>query len=195
MAFVTIPMALLTLASIGGALVLITTGAVQLILPALLGLAFGLVLVYGVDRMTVRFDSVAVNLVSTGRTAPGRLIGLASGALPVAAILAWLYLCLRVAVAAGDAGHVLVVWLTSYGVATGPWSLHALWAGSDRRTVCGIRAYAGHLAYWTLSLLVLGFGVSMPIATVAMAWPTILPLVVGALLATADRDALRNVRI
>ena len=87
------------------------------------------------------------------------------------------------------------IWLWSYGVALWPWTLYALAIHGDRRTLCGIRAYAGHLAYWLLSATVLLAGAPLPLGVMTMAAPAALPVIVGLLLAIADRDALRNVRV
>jgi hypothetical protein len=87
------------------------------------------------------------------------------------------------------------LWLWSYGVATGPWTGFALHAGRDRRTLCSIRAYAGHLGYWLFSFLVLLCNAPVAVAALVMLLPAILPITVGWLLAVANRDSLRNVRI
>ncbi len=194
MGVVTIPMALLSIAAALAALWAAISGDGSLVAIAAAAFAAGLALALVFERLSILLDGQAWTILGRSGRGAGMAMGVASATLPILALLAWQFGCF-IGIAQGAAGHPVVRWLLSYGVATGPWTLLALRIGSDRRTLCGIRAYAGHLGYWLLSILVLGFGVSADVAVWAMPLPAILPLIVGTLLAVADRDSLRNVRI
>lgn len=116
-------------------------------------------------------------------------------AVPVLVILVAEILCLRLVLGSDTSLHRLLVWLWGYGVATAPWTLFALRVGRFRRTLVGIRAYAGHVALWLFSILVLWLHVTADVATAAMLVPAILPFAVGLLLALADREAIANVHV
>jgi hypothetical protein len=194
MGVVTLPMALLTVASIGGGLWLLVAGPS---LPVVLGIpasAAGLAIAWGLERLVALFDDAAISARARHGSAAGQCVALACGIVPMLVVIAWEYECLRAFVIPAPPATAIAAWLWSYGVATGPWTLFAQLVGSDRRTLCGIRAYAGHLAYWLLSAAVLA-GAPPALGLLLMVLPAALPVTVGTLLAVADRQALRNVRI
>ena len=195
MGLVTIPMAVMTVGSAVGAVALLMMGAWQ---PVLIGMvAFVACLAFApvLEQLVVMIDTVTVRTLERRGRLPARLIAIASGSIPMIALLAWEIGCFRyLATFRSDLPHGLL-WLWSYGVATGPWTVFALRVSRFRRTLCGIRAYAGHLAYWLLSIAVLGIGLGWGMTIAVMALPAILPFIVGMLLALADRDALTNVRV
>lgn len=195
MGVVTIPMALLTLASAAAALWLLATGTIMLVLAGVLALVVGLVLAWATDRAAEAAEDLAMAVRRRCGAVLGQVAALACGIAPMAVLLGWEYAVFaHIVQPRVVTGAAIAAWLFSYGVATVPWTVHAQLVGSDRRTLCGIRAYAGHLGYWLLGLAV-AFGASLPMALATMALPAILPVTVGALLAVADREALRNVRI
>lgn len=194
MGVVTIPMALLSVGAVLAMLWLTVSDGGLLVAIAIVAFAAGLGLALVFERVCILLDAQAwATQRRSGRRA-GLAVGMVSAALPMVALLIWQFACFIVIVQGSD-DHLGARWLLSYGVATGPWTLFALRIGSDRRTLCGIRAYAGHLGYWLLSILVLAFGWQAGVAVWVMPLPAILPLIVGTLLAVADRDSLKNVRI
>ncbi|WP_174297880.1 hypothetical protein [Sphingomonas bacterium] len=195
MGLLTIPMALLSAGSAVAGLVLAARGHWPPVLLGLAALLFWLVLARPLEALVVRIDDAANLSQDRGRHRLARAIAVASGAVPVAVILAAEVLCLR-AVLASDAGsHPLLVWLWGYGAATAPWTLFAQRVGRFRRTLVGIRAYAGHVAMWLFSILALWLHAPAGAVAAAMLVPAILPFTVGLLLALADRDAIANVRV
>jgi hypothetical protein len=195
MGLVTIPMAILSVASVAGGLWLLATGIWA---PVLWGLSAAIacaLLARALERAVVAIDDAAAQ--SLARQAPGRarLIAILSGGLPVAIIFYWEYACFFSMLSASDKAPVWALWLWSYSIATGPWTLLAVRISRFRRTLCGIRAYAGHLAYWLLSFGVLIANAPLALIAASMAIPAILPFTVGTLLALADREALTNVRV
>ncbi len=193
MGLVTLPMAFLTLASIVGGVVLIATGNAAVVLWGILAFAVCVCLAPVLERFVVLIDEAAIRGRAASAHSRSRLAAIASGALPMFVILGWELACFRYLRPPGP--PAVWSWLWSYGVATTPWTVFALWVSRFRRTLCSIRAYAGHLAYWLLSALVLFAGMPLAGAATIMLIPAILPFVVGMLLAVADRDALSNVRI
>lgn len=195
MGLVTIPMAIMSVASVLGGLGLLSLGEWQLVLVG--ALAFGVCLAFApiLEQLVVAIDEMTVRTLERGYQSWARLIAVASGSVPMVAILAWEIACFdRLTASRADLPRI-ILWLWSYGIATGPWTAFAMRVSRFRRTLCGIRAYAGHLAYWLLSLSVFGLGLSLHIAAPLMILPAILPFAVGMLLALADRDALTNVRV
>ena len=186
-------MALLSVASVLGAVALLLSGAWMVVVAGIGAIVVGLLIAYLLEFVVKALDAASLAVMERRGRRAGRFVGLLSGILPMLVILGWEYACLTRIMAAPARPELL--WFWSYGVATAPWTIFAQRVGSDQRTMCGIRAYAGHLAYWLLSALVLIGHVSHPIALAAMLLPAILPITVGTLLATADREALRNVRI
>jgi hypothetical protein len=194
MGMVTVPMALLSVASVAALLWLMVSGGGLLVAIAIVAFAAGLGLALVFERVCILLDAQAWTTLKRDGRGAGMAVGIVSSTLPMMALLAWQYACF-IGVAQGAGDHPFARWLLSYGLATGPWTLVAVRIGSDRRTLCGIRAYAGHLGYWLLSTLALGAGLPAGIAALAMPLPALLPLIVGTLLAVADRDSLKNVRI
>ena len=193
MGMATIPMALLSVAGVICGAILLVTGGGAVVGTGLLACAAGILLAYLLEFVVTFLDSAALAVLTKFGRRAGRLVGLLSGILPMVVILGWEYFCLTHIMT--SPGNRMLLWGWSYGVAIGPWTIFALGVGSDRRTMCSIRAYAGHIAYWLLSISLLVLHLPTPIALAVMALPTILPITVGTLLATADRAALRNVRI
>jgi hypothetical protein len=195
MGFVTIPMAILSVASLAGGAWLLAIGAWRLVLLSVA--PFGLCVLMSplLEQLIVYIDHAAAVALGRHDRGQARLIAIVSGALPVLVILAWEYGCFRAIMSTSFGVPVTASWLWSYGVATGPWTLLAARVSRFRRTLCGIRAYAGHLAYWLLSFEVLIVGASPVVGAASMLLPAILPFTVGLLLALADRDALTNVRV
>jgi hypothetical protein len=195
MGLVTIPMALLSLASLVGGLVLLVSGAW---VPVVVGMvAFGVctLLVPALERLVVAIDDAAIRTLRQRGRGAAMPFAMASGGVPMAVLLCWEFACFAHFSSGYPGDHGIALWMWSYGIATGPWTAFALRVSRFRRTLCGIRAYAGHLAYWLLSILVFGVGLSPAAALPAMLLPAILPTAVGMLLAIADRDALTNVRV
>lgn len=195
MGFVTIPMALLTIGSVAGGIVLLATGHGMLVLWGLAALAVGIAIARPLERIVVTIDEAAVRSKMSRNASFAMPIAILSGALPMIVVLGWEVACFQVFRMKGGDAPEWARWLWSYGAATGPWTIFALRVSRFRRTLCSIRAYAGHLGYWLLSVLVLFGHLPVAAAAVAMALPAILPLIVGTLLAVADRDALSNVRV
>jgi hypothetical protein len=195
MGLVTIPMAILSIASLAGGLWLLAMGMWPPVLWGVVAFTICALLAPLLEQLVVTIDDAAAQSLARREQYRAKLIAILSGGLPVAIILAWEYACFRVTLSAAHEAPVAVLWVWSYGVATGPWTLLAARVSRFRRTLCGIRAYAGHLAYWLLSFSILAAGTPSAVALATMAIPAILPFVVGMLLALADRDALTNVRV
>lgn len=193
MGLATIPMALLSVVSVISGVALLLSGAWMVVVGGIAAFVVGLIVAALLEYLVKGLDAAALAVLERRGRRAGRIVGLLSGILPMLVVLGWEYLCLTRIMATQARPELL--WFWSYGVATGPWTIFAQYVGSDQRTSCGIRAYAGHLAYWLLSALVLICHVPHWLAFAAMLLPAILPITVGTLLATADREALRNVRI
>lgn len=193
MGLATIPMALLSVVSVVSGVALLLSGAWTVVVAGIGAILVGMIIAYLLEFVVKALDAAALAVLERHGRGAGRLVGLLSGILPMLVVLGWEYLCLTRIMAAHARPELL--WFWSYGVATAPWTIFAQRVGSDQRTSCGIRAYAGHLAYWLLSALVLIAHAPHWLAFAAMLLPAILPITVGTLLATADREALRNVRI
>lgn len=191
MGVVTIPMALLTLGSLVAAVALLTTGHGDLFSAIAIAFAMAMVLAYLVEMAAMLLDLVVHAARARSRSVE-RALALLCGAGPMIVVLGWGHACF--ARFAEDGRGSPWLWLVSYGVATGPWTLFAGLVGKEQQTLAGLRAYAGHLAYWLLSALTL-FGAPPAVAAAAMVLPALLPGTVGTLLASADRAALRNVRV
>ena len=195
MGWVTIPMAVMSITSVLAGLSLLVWGDWQIVIAGVL--AFGMCLAFApiLERIVVSIDEATVRTLERGQRLRAQLFAIASGSFPMLAVLAWEVSCFdRLTPTRGEIPRALL-WLWSYGVATGPWTAFALRVSRFRRTLCGIRAYAGHLAYWLLSLSVFGLGLGVSTAVPLMILPAVLPFAVGMLLALADRDALTNVRV
>lgn len=195
MGMVTIPMFLLTLAApVGGVWLLVASGGVPLVVGGVAAGVLGFVLARLIEAGVAWLDEIAVEVRARAGSLVGHLAGFVCAAVPMAVLLGWEFAAFRLLVAEPHPAPAVARWLWCYGVATGPWTLFAVRVGSDRRTLCSIRAYAGHIGFWLLSAAWAG-GMPLPAAAWLMLAPAALPLTVGTLLAIADRDALRNVRI
>lgn len=192
MGIATIPMALLSVASMAAGLALLATGNWGPVAAGLIAVILALAFAYLLEGVVRLIEGSALGVQRRSGRSAGLRVGLVSGVLPVVVILAWEYWAW--ARFSAMPGPRPLPWLLSYGVATAPWSLFGGLMGSDRRTLVRIRAYAGHLSYWLLSIAMVAHAPAWLVALV-MALPAILPGTVGTLLAVADRDALRNVQI
>lgn len=195
MGFLTIPMALLSAASIAaGGLLALHAVWVPLLFGALL---FGLCAAAArpLEWLIIGIDDRADMAMRCGRRGRARLIAVASGAAPIAIILALEVASLHAMLSCRGVAPAPLVWLWGYGIATGPWTLFAEQVGRFRRTLVAIRAYAGHVALWLFSLLALVLHAPIAVAVMAMLVPAALPFTVGLLLALADREAIANVRV
>lgn len=191
----TIPMALLSIASILAGLILAVRqewAAVVLGLVALLACSS---LARPLEWLAIRIDDAAARAAGHGRRRLARAVAMVSGALPVAVILIAEVVTVRLVLGASVAAPVPLAWLWAYGAATGPWTLFAQRVGRFRRTLVGIRAYAGHVALWVFSFLALVLHAPAAAVAAAMLVPAMLPVTVGLLLALSDRDAIANVRV
>ena len=191
----TIPMALLSIGSVGAGLAL----AVRQDWPPLLfGIAvflIGWILVRVLERLVIATDDLAALALAHHQRHLAHATAFVSGALPIVVIFASEIACLQGVLdrAAGASGWL--VWLWGYGVVTGPWTLFAERVSRFRRSLVGIRAYAGHVTVWLFSLLVLGLGASPIVLLATLLANAFIPVTVGLLLALADREAIANVRV
>ena len=193
MGIVTIPMAILTLAGIVGGVGLIVDGAWYPLFAGLAAIALGLGIAFAIEGLVALIDALAIAVAERIGRAAGLVVGFVGAALPMAVIIAWQWQSLVLLPAMP--GERLAIGLWTYAVATLPWTILALRADGNRRTLSGIRAYAAHIAFWLLAVTRAWFGIPAEIALLVTALPALLPIAVGTLLAVADRDALRNVRI
>ena len=189
----TIPMALLTLASVCAAIWLALFAETMTVATSLLVLLAGLVLSWIIDGLIAQLEDAALAAQTRWGDIAGGTIALICGALPMLVIILWLFAAFQW-LNLGEANAV-AWWLLSYGIATGPWTLHALFTADERRTLCGIRAWAAGVAFLLLSAVMWANVASPLLALAAMAIPAILPGTVGTLLARADRTMLRAVRL
>lgn len=195
MGFVTIPMALFSIASVLAGLVLLLSGATHTVLIGLAGFVVASAIAVLLERHVIWLDARAIMVGRRHGRGRARYVAAIAGILPMLILLAWEMFAFHIIMAEPVQASPLTLWLWSYGTATGPWTAFALHAGRDRRTLCSIRAYAGHLAYWLFSFLVLLCDAPIAMAGTVMLLPAILPITVGCLLAVANRNSLRNVRI
>lgn len=195
MGLATIPMVSLTTGSIVAGLVLALRQDWALLVPGLALLSLCSMLARPLEALVVGIDDAAARASMRGQRGRARCRAVASGAVPVAVMLAAEVLCLRAVLGEAATSPPLLVWLWGYGVATGPWTLFALRVGRFRRTLVSIRAYAGHVALWLFSILALWLHALTGVVVAAMLVPAILPFTVGLLLALADREAIANVRV
>ncbi len=192
MGMATIPMALLSLASVVAGAALLVFGDWRLVVGGVAAAAFCYLLARPLERVAIATDDRAVAALRRGRRARARGFAAVSGVFPTLVILLAEMLIVRLSTT--SASFAPLVWLWAYGVATGPWTLWAARVSRFRRTLASIRAYAGHVALWLLALaLVAGapYGIATAVGLLA-AW---LPVSVGVLLAMADRGAISDVRI
>ena len=181
MALLLIAGALAGLALVGGHAELSLAGALTLLVSTPL-----LALVY---RACEPLEAAARRLLASGRTGTGRVCAMLFGLLPMLALVALQIVAARLL--ARPAPPLLAA-LWFYAIATGPATLLAALAGRERRTLWSIRAYAGHLAGW----IWLALGSVSPAAAALLALlPAVLPVIVGALIALTDPDALRSSRL
>jgi hypothetical protein len=191
----TIPMALLSLGSVaaGVALAVRHDG-----MPLVFGIAaflIGSILARVLERLVIATDDAAALALAQDRRRLARATAFVSGALPVAVIFASEIAVLHHVLALPAASPAWLVWLWGYGVATAPWTLFAERVSRFRRSLVGIRAYAGHVAVWLFSLLILWLHASPVLLVATLLANAFIPVTVGLLLALADREAIANVRV
>lgn len=190
----TIPLALLNAGCGLAGLWLIMRGDWPAVTMGVLLFIGGAVIARLLSATSKGLADLAIAATKRGLRASAYLAAILSGAWPVIVIVIWEVVTLYLI--HGDTGrNAIAIWVWSYGVATGIWSWQAHRADSRDRTLKGIQAYSAQLAYIILSACVLLLGWPVPVAIALMLLPMILPLVVGMLLALADRDALRDVQI
>lgn len=193
MGLATIPMALLTVWGCVAGLILLAGGHPVIVTVGVFLFAICFALAIVVEQIVIRIDDLSARMLPR-RRAWARAVALLSGVFPMLVLLVSEYLAFRLVLGTATSG-MLLPWLWSYTVATGPWTLFTRHVSRYRRSLCGIRAYAGHLAYWLLSLNWLANHEGAASAFLLMMVPAILPVSVGVLLALADREALKNVRV
>lgn len=191
----TIPMALLSMAGVvAGLLLVFWQDWLSLIFG---GAAFLICSIFArvLEQMVIAIDDAAAVSLDYGRRRGAYAIAIVSGALPVLVIFTAEILVFRGVTAWSSPAPVVLQWLWGYCVATGPWSLFAERVSRFRRTLVGIRAYAGHIALW-LFLCLTQWSNPSPAAIVAVLLvPAALPFTLGMVLALADREAIANVRV
>lgn len=191
----TIPMAVFSMASLAAGVML----ALGQDWPALLfGVAVSLlcsVLARVLEQLVIVIDDAAALARDHGRRRRAYAIAAVSGAMPVLVIYATAICSFRAVVSWPTAAPVWLLGLWGYGVALGPWSLYAERVSRFRRTLVGLRAYAGHVALWLFALLTAGFHAPPAAVVAALLVPAILPFTLGMSLALADREAIANVRV
>jgi hypothetical protein len=191
----TIPMALLNAGSGIAGLWLILRGDWSAVLLGALLFAGGTIIAPSLSRMSSALANIAGAAMSEQRRAQGYLVAFLSSAWPVLVILIWEVAAFYALHRQDTGGGGIALWIWSYGVATGVWSWQAHRAESEDRTLKGIQAYSAQIAYVVLSTCLLLLDWPLAVGVGLMLLPMILPLAVGMLLALADRDALRDVRI
>ena len=147
------------------------------------------------ERLVIAIDDAAARSIDRHRRGRAYGIAIVSGAFPVLVIFTVEILSLRGVLARPSGAPAALQWLWGYGVATCPWSLYAERVSRFRRTLVGIRAYAGHVALWLFSLLALWLEASPAVIVAVLLVPAALPFTLGLVLALADRDAIANVRV
>jgi hypothetical protein len=191
----TIPMAVFSMASVPAGLML----ALWQDWPALLfGVAAFLgcsVLARLLERLVIAIDDAAAVTFSHHRRRRAYAIAIVSGALPVLVIFVAEIVSFRGVFAWPSSAPGLAQWLWGYGVATVPWSLFAEQVSRFRRTLVGIRVYAGHIALWLFLILTHWLNASPVLIVAALLVPATLPFTLGMVLALADREAIANVRV
>ena len=194
MGALTLPMALLSVASVVAGAMLLASGEWRPLATGLVAAALCYLLARALERVVIATDDRAVAARARGWRARARGFATASGALPMLVILLAEIVTVRAVAGSGGTASPVLFALWAYGVATGPWTLWAARVSRFRRTLVAIRAYAAHLALWLLALALLA-GAPWGVAIAAAALPAVLPLSVGVLLALADRGAISDVRI
>jgi hypothetical protein len=191
----TIPMALLNAGcGIAGLWLILRGDWLAVAIGALLFLAAAIIAPL-LSRTSKALAGLALTAKAQDRRALRYFAAICSGGWPVLIIIVWEVATLHLLLQRAPDGDDFALWLWSYGVATGVWSWQAHRASKEDRTLRGIQAYSAQLAYVILSAVMLLLGWPLPAAIALMLLPMILPLVVGMLLAIADRDALRDVQV
>lgn len=189
----TVPMALLNFGAFAAGVWLLVGGNMAVVAT---GMLFGIALL-GAGPALPEEDSRLADFghraLVVGRKGLAYCAAIFNSVIPLFAILASEIVVLMLYRREPDAG--LVLWLWSYGVATGAWSLRARRARAEHRTVRGIQAWAAQLSYMLLSLALLVWHWSLGAALLLVAFPMLLPLVAGTMVALADRNELRDVQI
>ncbi|MEG3089329.1 hypothetical protein [Sphingomonas sp. PB4P5] len=191
----TIPMAVLSIASIAAGVLLLVSGDWAAMLFGVAAILFCSALARLLEQVVIAIDHAAALALARGHR--GRAYGTASisGALPVLVIFAAEILSLCGVLERSSAAPGVLHWLWGYGVATCPWSLYAERVSRFRRTLVGVRAYAGHVALWLFGLLTLWLDASPTVIVAVLLVPAALPFTLGLVLALSDREAIANVRV
>lgn len=191
----TIPMAVFSIAGLAAGLMLLVWQDWATVLFGVAAVPFYSVLARVLERLVIAIDDAAGLARDHGRRRRAYAIAVVSGALPVLVIFVAAIGSFHEVIARPTSAPKWLLWLWGYGVAMGPWSLYAEQVSRFRRTLVGIRAYAGHVALWLFLLLTTVFD-APPLAVVAVLMvPAILPFTLGMALALADRKAIANVRV
>ncbi|WP_242097978.1 hypothetical protein [Sphingomonas sp. CROZ-RG-20F-R02-07] len=191
----TIPMALLSIGSVGAGLALAVRQDWPPLVFGIAAFLIGWVLVHLLERLVIATDDAAALALAHGRRPLAHATAFVSGALPILVIFAAEIACLQGLMDRTAGAPGWLVWLWGYGVATGPWTLFAERVSRFRRSLVGIRAYAGHVTVWLFSLLILGLHASPLLLVATLLANAFIPVTVGLLLALADREAIANVRV
>lgn len=191
----TIPMAALSIGSVAAGLAL----AIRQDWPPLL---FGIVVFVVVsilarllEQLVIASDDAAALSLARDRRRLAHGLAFVSGALPVMVVFAAGIACMHGVMVRAGATPAWLAWIWGYGVATGPWTIFAERVSRFRRTLVGIRAYAGHVTVWLFSILILWLHVSPVLLIATLLANAFIPITVGLLLALADREAIANVRV
>jgi hypothetical protein len=191
----TVPMALLSISSVAAGLILMWW---QDWLSLVFGVATFLICsIFArlLEQMVIAIDDAAAHALQLRHRRRAYAIAVVSGAFPVLVIYAAEIGAFHGVLAYPSPAPIALQWLWAYGVATAPWSLYAERVSRFRRTLVGLRAYAGHVALWLFLLLTLGLHAPPVLVVVVLLAPAILPFTLGMTLALADREAIANVRV
>lgn len=191
----TIPMLLLNVMAGMAAVWLAARGDFHNILIGIVVFMMGSIGATFLQRADGRLANFARSAVESGRLWTGYAAALINSGGPVAIIILWELGTLLILKPEIDDTADIALWLWSYGVVTGIWTLRAFLANRRNLTLVTIQAYSAQLGYVALSVALLLLDWTIPGALALMLVPMVLPLIVGFLLALADRGALDNVQI
>lgn len=191
----TIPMALLNVAAILSGLWVMARGDAHYLAVGIGLFTLGSIGASFMQRADGRLAEFARGALMRGRKRLAYGAAMLNSIGPITIIVIWEIITLWVLQGHMDGERDTALWLWSYGVVTGIWTLRAFISNSRNRTLTSIQAYSAQLSYVILSAAVLEIGWPLPIGIALMLLPMILPLIVGVLLAVADRSALRDVQV
>lgn len=192
MRFVTITLAVLTVAAAAAAITLAAAGRWHLIASSALVFLAGFLLAaageHGSDLLRRLVDEVRLR---AGRV-PVLALSIASAGLPVGLLLMFDLWGFAQQARAMQGAWFWPIWLLGYGAVSGPYTLFAAVTRLQERTLCGIHAYLGHLLYLLISLLWLRFAVSWPVLLLASALLLVPAAIIGVRVALAGRSLMRS---